>query len=161
MKLRTLALAGAAALALSVPATASGTTGWYIGLGVGWDMMSDFNGSVTPPYGLTWQTRANPNTTDFKVNPDDSALFIASVGYRFDNRFRIENEIGYELDHSITVSSGGVKIAGVSGDAEARTDMLNIMYDLPLSDRLGSDVRWRCRRGEPRHHREVQRHEVL
>ena len=39
MKIRSIALAGVAVLALSVPAAASDATGWYIGLGVGWDTM--------------------------------------------------------------------------------------------------------------------------
>ena len=66
MKIRTLALAGAAALALSVPAAANGTDGWYVGLGVGWAMMSDLNAHVVGNY--------TPPAADYKLQADDSAL---------------------------------------------------------------------------------------
>ena len=45
MKIRTIALAGVAVLALSGPAAASDATGWYLGLGAGWDHMGNIKTS--------------------------------------------------------------------------------------------------------------------
>ena len=92
MKLRSIALAGAAALAISFPAAASDATGWYFGLGVGWDMPSKVTAEFTP------------GPVDLKFSADDSALFIGTFGYRFNNRFRIENEIGY-VTHDLSGTS--------------------------------------------------------
>ncbi|MBU6298841.1 MAG: hypothetical protein KJS68_11400, partial [Alphaproteobacteria bacterium] len=80
MKLRSIALVGAAVLALSVPASASGTAGWYVGLGAGWDSMTNFNQVFTP----------GPVT--FKAKTEDTGLFVGSFGYRFGNGFRLEDE---------------------------------------------------------------------
>ena len=48
MKLRMIALAGVAALALSGPAAASNATGWYLGLGAGWDHMGNVEATYPP-----------------------------------------------------------------------------------------------------------------
>jgi opacity protein-like surface antigen len=43
MKLRWIAMAGVAAMALSAPAFASDATGWYLGLGVGYSALNTIN----------------------------------------------------------------------------------------------------------------------
>src|SRR5690348_1826079 len=46
MKIRLIALAGVAALALSTPAMAA--QGWYLGLGAGWDQQTDLKFRSVP-----------------------------------------------------------------------------------------------------------------
>src|SRR5690348_7403661 len=48
MKFRTIALAGVTALALCGPAAASDATGWYLGLGAGWDHLGNFRVKYEP-----------------------------------------------------------------------------------------------------------------
>ncbi len=50
MKIRMIALAGVAALALSTPAMAA--DGWYLGLGAGWDQQNHISttSTVNPAY---------------------------------------------------------------------------------------------------------------
>ncbi|MGA7714099.1 MAG: OmpA family protein [Rhizomicrobium sp.] len=141
MKIRSIALAGAAVLALSVPAAASDATGWYVGLGIGWDTMSKYSEVFTP------NTGPAPVVT-FKVKPDGTALFIGSFGYRFDSHFRIEDEIGYD-SHT---TSGGTLISGgpaqlvvgggtyangaavpFKGHSTVESDFVNLVYDIPVS----------------------------
>ena len=47
MKLRLIALAGVAALAISSPALAGSETGWYFTIGAGWDQLQDVK--ITSP----------------------------------------------------------------------------------------------------------------
>ena len=84
MKIRMIALAGVAALALTAPAVASDATGWYLGLGVGWDRMGTFEQTFS----------GGPAPTRFKTGTSDSALIAGTFGYRFGNHVRLENEIG-------------------------------------------------------------------
>jgi OmpA-OmpF porin, OOP family len=124
MKIRTIALAGVAALALSGPAAASDATGWYLGLGAGWDHMGQFSQVFTP------QIPPNPpGTADviFKTGTDDTALIVGSFGYRFANHIRIENEIGYDK-HDLNDPL-------FDGHSGITSDLININWDIPLSDR--------------------------
>ena len=129
MKLRSIALAGVAVLALSVPAAASDTTGWYLGLGVGWDSMADFNQHVVGAY--------TPPIADYNTKTEDAALFIGTFGYRFENGFRLENEVGY-VDHNI--NGGDLPSANITtsftGSVTVLSDFVNLLYDYPLTSRL-------------------------
>jgi len=120
MKLRTLALASVAALALSVPAMANGVTGWYLGLEAGWAAMQDLDAHATVPY--------TPGTYDTKLEADGGFLVGGMFGYRFDNNFRLEDEIAY--------ASNDVKDTNVTGSVHIASDFVNVLYDHPLTDRL-------------------------
>ncbi|MDB5735403.1 MAG: OOP-family protein, partial [Alphaproteobacteria bacterium] len=113
MKLRMLAMATVAAAALSTPAMAG--QGWYLGLGGGYDSQQNFNvQSVTlPAYGTNAIAK-------------DSAIGVVSFGYAWTGGWRLENEIGF--------TSHDVSFAGLPGNNSVTTDMVNILYDIPLSD---------------------------
>src|SRR5215469_9838082 len=82
MKIRMLALAGVAAVALSAPAHAA--EGWYIGLGGGYDDSSNLRTeSVTHP------------TVAPRVPLQPSGIFALSVGYGWASGLRLEDEISY------------------------------------------------------------------
>ncbi len=87
MKIRMIALAGVAVVALAGPAAASNITGWYLGLGAGWDHMGNVEAKFTPKSAGTAQS--------VKMGTNDGALILGAFGYRFPNRLRIEDEIGY------------------------------------------------------------------
>src|SRR5580698_8111088 len=130
MKIRMIALAGVAALALAGPASASDATGWYLGLGAGWDNMGN--------YGVHYNM-GGPINND-KYSTSDTALFVGSVGYKFNNHIRLEGEIGYD---SRTVGReavdgdpvGAEEAAGSGGHMSITSAMLNAAYDIPLSER--------------------------
>src|ERR1700687_1338237 len=90
MKLRSIALAGVAVIALSTPAMA-GPPGWYLGLGAGYDSLSTF--------GARDSHLPAPNLA--KLSYSSSGLGIVFGGYNWGNGFRFEGELGYSA-HDIS-----------------------------------------------------------
>ena len=112
MKLRWIAMAGVAAAALSVPALANDATGWYLGLGVGYDQIQPVRYEAAGVVG--------------RGHFSDSAIGALSFGYKFDSGFRLEDEISYD--------SHDTNQAGFSGSAEMRADLFNLFYDWRMGD---------------------------
>jgi len=112
MKLRSIALAGVALAALSVPAAASDYTGWYLGLG----------GGYSNPLLLHVSDAAGTGHLAF----NNDALGVASAGYKWNGNIRTELEIGYGgnsvFDYGNTLH-GGKTIKSALG---------NVSYDVPL-----------------------------
>ena len=129
MKLRTLALAGAAMMAMSLPAMASDTTGWYVGLGAGWAKMGDFTANITTPFATTL---TGTTKVPYSVEPKDGFVVLGAVGYRFADRLRVENEVSYS-QNDLNGLYGGTSY--FTGDIGAFTDYVNIVYDYPLYNR--------------------------
>ncbi|MGD0141820.1 MAG: outer membrane beta-barrel protein, partial [Rhizomicrobium sp.] len=120
MKIRMMALAGVAALALTGPALASDATGWYLGVTGGYDHM-----------GQVEIRQSNP-TFDFNVKTQDSGLWTGTFGYKFDRHIRFEGEVGYNRHNlDTTVLPSGT----YSGHTSTLSAMANLFYDYPLSDR--------------------------
>jgi hypothetical protein len=124
MKIRMIALAGVAALALSTPAMAA--EGWYLGLGGGWDGQSSIKAT------------SQVNTNFFGSSKSGGAAIVAgTVGYAWDNGLRLEDEIAW-TGHDLTGLTGPLVTA--AGSATARgyssvsTDMANLVYDIPLDE---------------------------
>src|SRR5215469_6385166 len=120
-------LAGAALLAFAAPAAAADQpyTGWYLGLGVGYDGLSDV--------GATWAGPQPPGDANLGFN--DAALGIASFGYRWSD-FRGEVELGY-TEHSLLKGL----FAGVpdAGRFSVGSLLFNVDYDIPLG---WAGMRW-------------------
>ena len=115
MKLRSIALAGAALIALSVPAAASDYMGWYIGLGGGYDSPDLVH--FTSPALIGVQ----------KAAFDPGAIGVVSLGYKWDHNIRTEVELGYtqhDADRAL-----GTKLGGQD---ELLSGMFNVVYDIPL-----------------------------
>jgi len=91
MKIRMLALAGVAAVAMSAPAHAG--DGWYLGLGGGYDSMSSIH------------TSSALATGDFSTKTQAGAIIAGSFGYGWASGLRLEDEIAYD-SHSVNASSG-------------------------------------------------------
>src|SRR5215469_11109550 len=92
MKIRTIALAGVAALALTGPALASDATGWYVDVSGGLDHMVPVRVEIAPLPPPAPQFPAS----QFKAPLNNSALVTGAWGYRFHDRIRVEGEIGYD-----------------------------------------------------------------
>jgi opacity protein-like surface antigen len=60
------------------------------------------------------------------VDHSDSAIVVGSVGYKFDWGLRVENEVGYD--------SHGIKSLVLDGSTDVKSDLVNFVYDFPLSD---------------------------
>ncbi|HYS45503.1 MAG TPA: outer membrane beta-barrel protein, partial [Rhizomicrobium sp.] len=121
MKLRLLAMATVAAAAFSTPALAG--EGWYLGLGGGWDGQTGYNiKSVASPTVLPGN----------KVSTKDSAIGAIAIGYAWgDSGFRLENEFAF-TQHDTRLNGTGVFNA--SGGNQITSDMVNLVYDIPLGD---------------------------
>src|SRR5215469_95860 len=109
MKIRMLALAGVAAVALSAPAHAE--EGWYIGLGGGYD------------HANTIRTESVATGQFVPVGISSSGLIALSLGYGWDSGLRLEDEISY-------TSHGVESKSGFDGNASLASDMFNLMYDI-------------------------------
>ncbi|MBA2588788.1 MAG: outer membrane beta-barrel protein, partial [Alphaproteobacteria bacterium] len=119
MKLRMLAMATVAAAALSTPALAG--DGWYLGLGGGFDNQVGYRLRSVPA----------PGTLNAKINSQDSAIGVLSVGYKWAEGWRLENEFAF-TQHDTSLSGTGAYNA--TGGNQITSDMINLTYDIPLGD---------------------------
>ena len=115
MKLRFLAMATVAAVALSSPALAA--DGWYLGLGGGYDSQNHINAFSVP------QPGASVRTGDSDGGIGNVAFGYAWNGGWHDGTFRVEDEIAY-TEHTPAV-------AGANLYNSVLTDMVNVAYDIP------------------------------
>ncbi|MGN6517559.1 MAG: OmpA family protein [Rhizomicrobium sp.] len=118
MKLRTIFLAGVAALFVS-PALAA--DGWYLGLGAGWDHLKD--------------PKLVGSGIDGKLTAKDSAIVGATFGYKFDAPFRLEFETAWDRHSTGDFTSGGATFPS-SGHAEIGSAMVNALYDVHVLPRV-------------------------
>jgi OmpA-OmpF porin, OOP family len=115
MKLRSIALAGAALAALSAPAMASDYTGWYLGAGIGYS--DPLLVHVSSPAG----------TAKIAYNAD--VLGVLSAGYKWDYNIRTEIELGYAGYSTHQDTAFG---PGGGGGIDVKSALFNVSYDLPL-----------------------------
>jgi outer membrane protein OmpA-like peptidoglycan-associated protein len=123
MTTRSLLLGAVASLAFVSAAGAYERNGWYIGLegGGSWIDEMDVSGVFDP-------TPAGANVPFANtIEPDTGWAVLATVGYGFNNNWRVELEGGYRANET---SSG-------FGDITEWSAMVNVLYDISLTDRLG------------------------
>jgi OOP family OmpA-OmpF porin len=124
MKTRSLLLSAAAIFALTASANATTVNGWYIGLEGGANWIQDVDTVATfdpnPPGGPVTVT-----TGEFSF--DTGWAVLATVGYGFGGHWRMELEAGYRDNDRDT--------AGVTADVREWSAMLNLLYDIRLTDR--------------------------
>jgi len=122
MKLRLLAMATVAAVALSTPALAG--DGWYLGLGGGWDNQPGIRGTSV----------SAPAIFNQKTNSNDSFIGAIAIGYKWaDTGWRLENELAF-TQHDLSIAGSPGFAAGATGGNQITSDMINLLYDFPLSD---------------------------
>jgi OmpA-OmpF porin, OOP family len=128
--LGTVAALTIAAASQSTTATAH-NNGWYIGVEGGAAWVDDNEGF----FGLNSGPAFFPESSSY----DTGWAVLATVGYSFESRWRIELEGGYR-QNDIDV----INIAGfgpfTGGDINEISVMANVLYDIPLSDRLDFTV---------------------
>ncbi len=115
MKRLSLALA-MATLGLSSAAMAQGYNGWYLGARAGVAWLEDYSHPVT-----------GTNTT-FEF--DRGWGLGGSVGYQFGGPFRLELEVAYRTNEIDSISQGGARLAGATGEMNSLAFMLNGFYDI-------------------------------
>ena len=121
MRLRSIALAGAALISLCGPAAAG--QGWYIGAEVG----------KSRPVDTKWKFPELPSVTG-NVNADSSVLFGGVVGFKIPDGLRIEFEashVSYDFD-PVTIGNSAFS---ASGDLSETILFGNLIYDLPIARR--------------------------
>lgn len=121
MKIKTMALTGAAFFALGASAAASGS-GWFVGVGNG----------VSVPSSISAKWQAGSTTTrkaDLSLSPTWRG--IASFGYITDFHLRLEGEFGYT--HPRFNKSAATAMGVERADFRLLSGMANVYYDAPIS----------------------------
>ena len=88
MKRTTLLLGTVAALALCTPAQAAGLKGWYVGIEAGANWVNDTEHNMVG-------TQPTTHTHFINFDYDAGWAFLATVGYGYDENWRVEIEAGY------------------------------------------------------------------
>lgn len=124
MKTRTLLLGAVASLALTGAANARELNGWYVGLEGGGNWIQDadsvFDGG---PF---------VSTTSF----DTGWAALGSVGYKW-HSWRAELELGYRANDFDAFQVTGFAPSTTGGKFDELSAMLNILYDVELTERIG------------------------
>jgi OmpA-OmpF porin, OOP family len=122
---RSLLLGGVAAASLSWPASAAQFDGWYISLegGGDWVQRSNFTNHIGL---LTFADRYNYKT---------GWAGLGEVGYAFNEHWRVELEGGYRSNDVDKFFFAG-KSSKVRGSLHELTAMVNVLYDIPLTEKL-------------------------
>jgi OmpA-OmpF porin, OOP family len=121
----TLSASVLALTALAASAQA-GPKGWYVGLGGGISTQESADFVTTPPGG--------PAGT-VPIEFDTGWAVMGSVGYRWDSNWRVEFELAFRQN------DWERKIGGPNtGELTQFSQMINLAYDFPLSDRMTLSV---------------------
>lgn len=118
------ALLGAAALvALTAPADAARLTGWYGVFEGGGNYIHDVEVAAYIPPGAP---------TESDVRAEIGWAGLASLGYAYNNGWRVELEGGYRNNQLESLLTGGV-VTPMTGDLSQFSAMANFVYDFPSS----------------------------
>jgi len=130
MHLRSIALAGAALIALCGPVAAG--QGWYVGAEVGRSLPTD----------IKWKFPDSPSNTG-RIDGDSSVLFGGTVGFKIPDGLRIEFEASH-VNYDISTMSVNGTVYSAGGDIAQTILFGNLIYDLPIARRwaiaLGAGV---------------------
>ncbi|MGZ5937084.1 MAG: outer membrane protein, partial [Rhizomicrobium sp.] len=146
MKLRSIALAGAAVFALSTPALAA-APGWYLGLAVGYDQLTSVKGQLlsTPPF-------------SGEMSYSGNAIYMGSAGYKWDSGVRLELELGYDNhDASKLHLFAGPEFGkpDVTGGTSTTSALVNFIYDLDLGNNWGLSLGGGIGAGDVNHYEDL------
>ncbi len=130
MDVRTLALASVAAVlacaAVPFVSPASAGEGWYVGVGAGWDQLKD---PRLQGFGLNG-----------RLSTRDALIVPGALGYKFQGLpIRLEAEGAWARHDTGGLTQGGTTFPS-SGHAEVRSLMVNALYDVEITRRLGLSI---------------------
>lgn len=115
------------ALAAMTAAAEARPKGWYLGLGGGVSTQESADFTVTPAL--------PPTGAEGPVEFDTGWAVMGSVGYRWDSNWRFEFELAFRQ------TDWEQKPAGTTtGELTQFTQMVNMIYDFPLTDRTTLSV---------------------
>jgi OmpA-OmpF porin, OOP family len=122
--------------ALSVVAAsqseARNNQGWYVGIEGGANWVDDNDGFVAFSSGLF--------TVPDSISFDTGWSVLATVGYGFDQHWRLELEGGYRSNDVDLITAASGFYTSSSGDLTQISLMANVLFDVPLTDRLDFTV---------------------
>src|SRR5689334_223339 len=129
MRLRTIALAGAATAALSTPAFAD-HVGWYLGLGAGYEQTQSTRVEFTEPgFGIVGTGKARFN---------GSGIYLLDGGYKWDSGLRVEGELAYtDPGAKLCFTEGRFCRLEARGGADIGSLMINFVWDWALAPDRG------------------------
>ena len=122
------------ALAVSMAAgSAQAGTGWYVGLSGGANWLEDSAYSHDP-------AGAPAPHLDFLTESDTGWIVTGQVGYKWASNWRAEFELGYRSNDGNLQTLAGVDIPGTAFDVTEFTQMINVLYDFPLTDKFSLSI---------------------
>jgi len=130
MTLRSWALLSAA-FCIFMPAGHAESTGWYMGLGAGLSMPAAI--------GLPSNSTVTVGSTTYHftaIARDIAAQGMVTFGYGWNNHLRVEGEISYRDPGISGVVVNGQTVPIGNADLSEFTLLGNVLYDLPLSEKL-------------------------
>ena len=135
MSLKIALLTGAAVLALSASASAAGLRGTYVSFeaGANWIDGNRFFQDVI-------YTTSNFTYTEYREDFERGWAVMGSIGYAFDNHFRVELEAGYRNNGFDQLYGSSSSTLPSGGELNEFTLMANVLYDIPLSERVSLSV---------------------
>ncbi len=104
--------------------------GWYIGIEAGgtWMNDTDIDASVKP-------------AKDIEVDFDDGLAILGEIGYRWDNNWRLELELGSRHNDVDCFSVNGAPcIKTALSDISQFSQMVNLIHDIDISERTALSV---------------------
>ena len=133
MRIRSIALAGAALLVFAGSASASDNGGWYLGLGAGYDQL----GSVR------MQSATAPFVGSGRTSYSGNAIYLGSAGYKWDSGLRIELELGFDQHDASKLAIAGGPIflkPAIGGGVQTSSALVNFVYDMSLGGNWGASL---------------------
>src|ERR1700687_1506284 len=123
-----LGLSAYAVSTAAAPPPAGQPMGWYVAVEGGANWVEDADGTVD----------VGPSTIPFEAQFDTGWAVMTEVGYRWENNWRLEFELGYR-DNDVSCLSFPPNpncLGGFNADVSQFTQMVNVLYDIPLTDDL-------------------------
>lgn len=117
------------ALAVSMAAgSAQASTGWYVGLSGGANWLEDSRVDRVTPAGAIVGSVLSDVDTGWAVT--------GQVGYKWASNWRVEFELGYRDNDGSFDTLAGVPIVPSSLEITEFTQMVNVLYDFPITDKF-------------------------
>lgn len=135
MHVRQALLIGAAATALALPGHAAHFKGWYVSVEGGASWIEE----VDALYTRTFNGALVTSDTD-EASFDTGWALFASAGYAFANNWRVAAEFGYRRNAVSAVFLVSDSFRDLAGDIEEYSLMANVLYDVPLTERLALTI---------------------
>ena len=129
--------------------------GWYIGIEAGANWIGDSDYAFGDDYytsGKAARTAVSLDGYSGSMDFDTGWAALGTVGYGFEKNWRVEFEVGYRSNDVNAYFAGGpselvledlIKAPmynGRNGEFDEWTFMVNVVYDIPLTDKLDLNI---------------------